>query len=92
MVTSSSHEPPGIGRELAWVETKGFLGWGCSECAWKFNPEGVPAGATIAEMKQHYQQQRDEEFQSHRCAAYPTVPPPPAQRRPQPKSKAMKRP
>jgi hypothetical protein len=92
MVTSSSHEPPGVGRELAWAETKGFLGWGCSACAWKFNPEGMPAGATIAEMKQHYQRQRDDEFQSHRCADYPTVTPPPAQRRQQPKSKAMKRP
>jgi len=92
MVTPFSHEPPGMRRELAWVKTKGFLGWGCSECAWKFNPEGVPAGATIAEMKQHYQQQRDEEFQSHRCADNPTVPPPNAQRRLQPKSKAMKRP
>jgi hypothetical protein len=91
MVTSASHGPPGVGRELAWVETKGFLGWGCSECAWKFNPEGVPAGATIAEMKQHYQRLRDDEFSQHRCADYPTVPPPSPQRR-QPKSRAMKRP
>jgi hypothetical protein len=92
MVTSSSHEPPGIRREMVRVETQGFLGWGCSECAWKFNPEGVPAGHTIAEMKQHYQQQRDDEFQSHQCADYPIVPAPHSQRRLQPKSKAMKRP
>jgi len=92
MVTSASHEPPAGRRELAWVETKAFLGWGCSECAWKFNPEGLPAGNTIAEMKQHYEQQRDKEFSHHRCADYPTTPPPPAQRRSQPKSKAMKRP
>jgi len=92
MVTSASHEPPAGRRELAWIETKAFLGWGYSECAWKFNPEGLPAGRTIAEMKQHYEQQRDEEFAQHRCANYPTAPPPPAHRRPQPKSKAMKRP
>jgi hypothetical protein len=92
MVTSASHEPPGIRRELVWVETKGFLGWGCSECAWKFNPEGMPAGATIAEMKQHYQQQRDDEFQSHRCADYPAMQAPSRPSKSQPKSKAMKRP
>jgi hypothetical protein len=91
MVTFSSQEPTPKRREKVRLETKGFLGWGCSECAWKFDPEGMPAGATIAEMKQHYQRQRDDEFQSHRCADYPTVTPPPAQRR-QPKSKAMKRP
>jgi hypothetical protein len=78
-------------REMAWVETKGFLGWGCSECAWKFKPEGVPVGYTIAEMKQHYQRLRDEEFSKHRCADYPIMQGP-VPRRPQPKSKAMKRP
>jgi len=53
---------------MVWVETTGFLGWGCSGCAWKFKPIGVPAGVTIAEMKRHYEQLRDEEFLSHRCA------------------------
>jgi hypothetical protein len=77
---------------MVWVETTGFLGWGCSQCAWKFNPTGVPAGTTIAEMKQHYQQQRDDEFLSHRCVDYPTVQAPTRIHRRQPNTKAVKRP
>jgi hypothetical protein len=91
MVAFSSHEPPATRREMAWVETKDFLGWGCSECAWKFSPSGAPAGNTIAEMKQHYEQQRDDDFLSHRCADYPTVQPTTTPRELRPKSKPAKR-
>jgi hypothetical protein len=77
---------------MVWVEKTDFLGWGCSECAWKFKPSGVLPGNTIAEMKEHYEQQRDDEFLSHRCADYPVVQLPSPLHKLQPKSKAMKRP
>jgi hypothetical protein len=39
-------------RTLIWIEEPSFRGCGCSECAWVFNPEGPPAGNSLAEMKQ----------------------------------------
>jgi Fe-S oxidoreductase len=64
---------PAVRREMVWVETEGFRCWACSECAWKFNPSGVPTGDTIDEMKQKYERQRDREFASHLCAGHPRV-------------------
>jgi hypothetical protein len=58
-------------RKLVWVERQKFQGWGCSECAWVFNPSGPVVGRSIDEMKTHYEQQRDKEFTSHACAAHP---------------------
>ena len=58
-------------REMVWVERERFRGWACSECTWEFNPAGVPAGNSIAEMKQNYERQRDNEFQAHLCAKHP---------------------
>ena len=58
-------------RDMVWVEKERFRGWACSECAWAFNPSGVPTGNTIAEMKQNYERQRDVEFGSHVCAQHP---------------------
>ncbi len=29
-------------RELVWIDQPGFRGWGCSKCAWGFNPPGPP--------------------------------------------------
>jgi hypothetical protein len=40
-------------RTLIWIEEPSFRGCGCSECAWVFNPQGPPAGNSLAEMKQH---------------------------------------
>ena len=60
-------------REMVWAVKELFRGWICSECAWKFNPSGPPAGNTIAEMKEHYERQRDREFLSHVCAEHPRV-------------------
>jgi hypothetical protein len=57
-------------RKLVWVEEQGSGGWGCSECAWVFNPAGLPAGKSLAEMMQNYQQQRDKEFAAHVCAGH----------------------
>jgi hypothetical protein len=58
-------------RKLLWVQDQHFLGWGCSECAWVFNPVGSPAGKSLDEMKRNYEQQRDRDFAAHVCAAHP---------------------
>jgi hypothetical protein len=58
-------------RELVWIERQGFWGWGCSECAWVFNPSGKPTGNSLDEMKQNYKEQRDKDFAAHLCAEHP---------------------
>jgi hypothetical protein len=58
-------------HKLVWIEEQGFGGWGCSECAWVFNPSGLPAGKSLNEMMQNYQQQRDKDFAAHVCAEHP---------------------
>jgi hypothetical protein len=58
-------------REMVWIAKERFRGWACSECAFEFNPSGVPAGNSIAEMKLNYERERDSEFKSHVCANYP---------------------
>jgi len=59
-------------REMVWVERERFQGWACSECTWQFSPSGAPTGNSIAEMKEHYERQRDKEFMSHACAEHPS--------------------
>ena len=61
----------GMGREILRIKTSNFQGWGCSACAWVFNPSDALMGNTIEEMKQNYERQRDKEFASHACAAHP---------------------
>jgi hypothetical protein len=58
-------------RELVWIERQGFLGWGCSECAWVFKPSGTPTGNSLDEMMRDYEQQRDKDFAAHLCAEHP---------------------
>jgi hypothetical protein len=58
-------------RKLVWIEKKNFQGYGCSECAWVFNPSGFPTGESLNEMKQNYEQQRDKVFLDHVCAEHP---------------------
>jgi hypothetical protein len=58
-------------RKLVWLDGQNFQGWGCSECAWAFKPQGPLVGESIAEMKTHYERQRDQEFASHACADHP---------------------
>jgi hypothetical protein len=45
-------------RKLVWVERQLFRGFGCSECAWVFNPSSAP----------NFELQRDKEFTLHVCA------------------------
>src|SRR5271163_2732780 len=58
-------------RELIWIETAHFLGWGCSACAWVFKPSGSPVGDSLQEMKQNFLSLRDEESTAHICAEHP---------------------
>ena len=53
--------------ELVWVEKERFTGWACSGIPWQFNPSTFPAGNTLGEIKQNYERQRDEDFDSHVC-------------------------
>jgi len=58
-------------RELVWVEMQNFQGWGCSKCAWIFNPVGWPAGKTLEQMKENFRIQLAKEFESHACSNHP---------------------
>jgi hypothetical protein len=59
-------------RELVWMDQPRFRGWGCSQCAWVFNPPGPPIGETFDAMMRNYEAERDKEFASHLCARYGT--------------------
>jgi len=69
-------------RELIWIEQQRFAGWGCSECAWVFNPSGIPTGNSLDEMKRNYEQRRDKDFAAHVCAEHHTAKRPPDDREP----------
>jgi len=60
-------------RTLVWVEEKRAKGWGCSECAWVFNPSGPPVGKSLDEMKRNFEAHLSEEFAAHSCAERPRV-------------------
>ena len=57
-------------RELIWVESQRFMGFGCSECDWKFNPPASLDSGSFDEMKNKYQARRDQEFAAHVCAKH----------------------
>jgi hypothetical protein len=56
---------------MVWIEKDRFLGWGCSECAWVFQPSGTPIGKSLDDMVQNYEQHRDKSFATHVCAEHP---------------------
>jgi hypothetical protein len=58
-------------RKLVWIERQNFQGYGCSECAWVFNPSGAPTGKSLDEMKQKYEERRDKDFAAHVCTEHP---------------------
>lgn len=60
-----------MNRKLVWIEQPRFQGFGCSECGWRFEPSGPPAGASFAEMMRNFELQRDKEFAPHACADHP---------------------
>jgi len=60
-----------MNRKLVWIEQPHFRGFGCSECAWVFNPSGAPSGNSFDEMMQNFESQRDQAFKLHVCAVHP---------------------
>ena len=58
-------------RDLAWIKTQNFVGYGCSECDWKYKPSGAIAGETLNEMKNKYEAERNKEFAAHVCVNHP---------------------
>jgi hypothetical protein len=57
-------------RMLIWIEEQRFHGFGCSECAWVFNPSGPPDGNSLEEMKMCFKRRRDKNFAIHACAEH----------------------
>jgi len=55
-------------RKLVRVGEKNFSVWGCSECAWVFNPTDPPVGESLEDMIRNFQQRLSEEYASHACA------------------------
>jgi hypothetical protein len=49
-------------RELVWMDQSRLLGWGCSKCAWVFNPFGPPTGDNFNAMMRNFESQRDKEL------------------------------
>ena len=63
--------PGSSSRKLVWVDDGTFKGWGCSECAWVFNPSVPPIGKSLEEIKRNVELQFTREFASHACADRP---------------------
>ena len=59
-----------MGRKLVWIDQPHFRGFGCSACAWVFNPSGAPAGESFDEMMSKFEVQRDQEFSQHVCDSH----------------------
>ena len=62
-------------RRMIWVKSAHGEFWSCSRCAWAFRPEGPPQGASLDEMMEDFERQRDKEFVAHVCQNEPKVRP-----------------
>ena len=60
-----------MSRKPVWIEQQRFRGFGCSECAWVFNPPSAPTGNSFDEVMRNFELQRDREFSSHVCTDHP---------------------
>ncbi len=58
-------------RNLVWIKSQNFEGFGCSECRWEFNSTGTLIGESFDQMKQTYEAERDKEFAAYACATFP---------------------
>jgi len=65
MVALLSCKPVATHAGLVWVKRKRFMGWACSKCAWEFNPSRIPAGNTLAQIRESYERECNAEFESH---------------------------
>jgi len=57
-------------RELVWIHSQNFEGFGCSECHWVFESTDAVVGKTFDQMKEIYEAARDKEFAGHSCANF----------------------
>jgi hypothetical protein len=55
-------------RRLGWIDEIHCRAFGCSECAWVFNPSDSVTGNSFDEVMRNFELQRDREFSSHVCA------------------------
>lgn len=60
-----------MSRKLVWIERQRFRGWGCSECAWIFNPPSALGGKSFDDVMRNFELQRDQGFALHICADHP---------------------
>jgi hypothetical protein len=60
-----------MSRKLVWIDQQHFLGFGCSDCGWRFNPSGAPTGTSFDEMMRNFVLQRDHAFTLHACTDHP---------------------
>jgi hypothetical protein len=67
-----AYTPP-MPRKLVWIEKLDFLGFGCSECNWVFNPSNALVGESLDAMKQNFEARRDKEFVVHVCSGHQSV-------------------
>jgi len=57
-------------RQLIWINAQNFQGFGCSECTWAFHSASALVGKSLDEMKQSYEDERDQAFELRSCAQY----------------------
>jgi hypothetical protein len=60
-----------MSRELVWIEQPLFRGWGCTQCAWVFNPPAALAGKSFDDLMRNFELKRDRAFTLHVCADHP---------------------
>ena len=60
-------------RTMIWLETQVLMGWGCSECAWTFNPSGELKGESLDAVIRDFISQRDKEFRAYACDFHEAV-------------------
>jgi hypothetical protein len=58
-------------RNLVWIETQIFVGFGCSDCQWMYKTTGALIGKSLDQMKKSYEAERDKEFAAHDCFKFP---------------------
>lgn len=64
-----------MARKLIQIKQSRYMGFGCSECAWRFNAARVPPAKSFAnlltELVRNFEEQRDADFEAHKCEIYP---------------------
>jgi len=63
-----------MARKLIQIKQSRYMGFGCSDCEWRFNAARVPPAKSFAELVRNFEEQRDEDFAHHTCGMYPKSP------------------